>query len=320
VRLWPWGDAVLAADLRKIWMFDAQTGDQRFEVDIAAIEERNNAKDNPDRMTVQIDRVVPGDDRAMVCLGTATIAIDRTGQSAWRVPRGFDDGRRTPPPVPFVLAGGYVITRDSGANPRLTARMTGNGGTVWQVSDTFAKGNQQPPPPPGGPGGEPDESWQRVEGRVQNDTLVLRVGSEIQIRSLSTGRLLWHFPSQTPVAGVELAFGAVIVAADRLVGRRVDNGNVLWDLPMRGARVAVAGDVLAVMHDGGLSLVDKQGRVLWDEQYPINVRETALDRLFVHEQTAQIVFRPKGGGPGGRPGGPPPGGKPMIDVVGYRLL
>jgi len=321
VRLWRWGDAILAADLRKVWMFDAQTGDQRFEVDIVTIEERNT-RDNPDRMAMQIDRVITGDDRAMICLGTATIAIDRTGQIAWRVPRPASGGRRTPPPLPFALTGGYMISRESGSESRLTARLSGNGALVWQWPDTFTKKGEQGPPP-GGPGGEGDPAWQREEGRVLGDYLVLRDGSEIQIRSLSKGKLLWHMASQTPVAWVEAAFDAVIVAADRVVARRITDGYILWDLPMRGARLAVTGQALVIIHDNGFSLVDKAGGVVWNEKYPIHVRDTMLDRVVVHEGTAQAIFRPKGGpgpgGPGGGgPEGPPPG-KPMIDVVAFSL-
>jgi serine/threonine protein kinase len=320
VRLWQWGDAVLAADQRTLWMLDSQTGDRRFELDIAGIEERDHAADNPDRMTVQIDRIVTGDDRALIGVGTATIALNRTGQVVWRAVRAFgEDRRRTPPPKPFVIGGGYVISRESGTNPRLTARSTGNGKVVWQQPDTFDQ--RQLPPPPGGPGGEGDEAWLRAEGRVLGDAVVLRDGPEIQVRTLSRGRVMWSHSSQTPIASIEAAFGFVIIAADRLVGRNIADGAIAWDAPMRGARVAVAGDGLVVMHDNGIASLDNQGRMVWEEKYPYQVRDSMMDRVVVFEKTAYVFFRPRGGGPGGPggPDGPPPGGRPITDVVAYRL-
>jgi tRNA A-37 threonylcarbamoyl transferase component Bud32 len=331
VRLWQWGDAVLAADQRTLWMFDAQSGAQRFATELAAIEERNHAGDNPDRMTVQIDRIVTGEDRAMVELGTATVALNRTGQSMWRVARGFDDNRRrTPPPMPFLIGGGLVVSRESGPGARITARMAGNGRIVWQQPDTFSP--RQPPPPPNGPGGEGDEAWQRKEGRVLGEVILLRDGSEVQVRALNRGRVIWNHTSQTPIAWVEAAFGVVVIAADRLVARRLTDGTVAWEQPMRGARVAVAGDSLVVMHDDGVALLDNQGRVVWEERYPDQVRESMMDKVVVHEKTAFALFRPKGGGPGGPgglsggpgglsggPGAPPPGGRAAADVVAYRL-
>jgi len=321
VRLWQWGDAVIAADLRKLWLFDAQTGDERFAVDIAALEERNTG-DNPDRLAVQIDRILVGEDRAFVGLGTATVAIDRTGQSTWRVARSFGEGgRRTPPPLPFVANGAHVVSRESGSSPRLTMRRVGNGSLVWQLPDTFAKRGQQPPPPPGPGEGGHDEAWPRIEGRIAGDSIVLRDGPEIEVRSLNTGKLLWHYTSQTPIAGMEVVGDRVLVAADRLVARRIATGEPSWELPVRGARVAVAGEALAVMHETGLSYLDSVGRAVWDEPFPPGLQKTMLDRLVVHDHTAYVIFRPKGApGPGG-PGdpGPPPGTRAPVDVVAFRL-
>jgi outer membrane protein assembly factor BamB/predicted Ser/Thr protein kinase len=331
VRLRAWGDAVLAGDQRRLWLLDAATGDQRFDVNVAAAEEAYT-RDNPDRMTVQIQRLLIAEDRALVGLGTATVAIDRAGQFMWRAVRPFDEyGHRTPPPIPMVANGTHVVSRETGVSPRLVSRQMSNGKIVWSVPDTFSKQPGQNPPPPGGEGA--DEAWQRAEGWFAGGNVVLRDGPEVQVRSVANGKLLWHSLSQTPVAGIQIFGETVLISADRLIARRIDTGEQVWELPVRGARVGVLGDSFVAAHEGELSMVDAGGKQRWHEQFPPSVRDAGIDRLTVHEQTVFVTFRrrgngpggggPGGGGPGG--GGPGPGPRPSagtlkpIDVVAFRL-
>jgi outer membrane protein assembly factor BamB len=330
VRLWQWGDAVLVGDLRRLWLLDAATGQERWFLDAAAVEE-GYPKDNPDRMTVQIERIMPaGNERALVGLGTATVAIDRAGRFVWRLVRPVYEGRRTPAAVSLAANGNLVVTRETGGTQRLALRQMANGALVWQVPDTFPEGQAQnpPPPPPGGEGGGGDEAWRRLEGRFAGGNVALRDGPSVQVRSLSNGKLLWHSTSQTPVAGAEVAGDTALIAADRLVARNIGTGAQLWEMPLRGARVAAAGDGLIVAHDGGLSMLDGQGRLRWQEPFPEPVRDLGLDRISADERAAYVTFRPRGGGgPGGGPG--PGGGGPgqgggggpsgRIDVVAFRL-
>jgi Protein kinase domain/PQQ-like domain len=310
IRLWPWGDLVLAGDLRRLWLLDAQTGQQLVTLEPAATEEKNTG-DNPDRMTVQIERIMPAGDQALIGLGTATVAIDRSGKVLWRLVRQYDSaGRRTPPPMPMVAEPGQVLAREVFSSRYLALRRLSNGKLIWRVPDVYVSSPLPPPPPPGAP---PDEAWRRVEGQFMGSSLVLRDGPQIQVRSVSNGRLMWHLPSQTPVAATLPAADLLLVAADRLAAYRMKTGEQAWEAQLRGARIAsVPGqDAIVAAHEGGLTSLDLRGQTLWHEPLPVG---TAPDRLAADSRAAYVTLRPRGA-----PTGDPGAQSLPFDVVAFDL-
>src|SRR5262249_17342189 len=155
--------------------------------------------------------VAVGTDRAFVGLGTATIALDRTGKRVWRV------ARTSQLPVGSPLASGpaWLVTHDplpangstSGAAATPTypvgLREGASGSRRWSIDYTptpFTPPNGPPGGgPPGGPGGGPggggprgnDEAWQRHEAAFAANQVIVRDAQEVRALALADGRQLW---------------------------------------------------------------------------------------------------------------------------------
>ncbi len=326
LRLWAWGDTILAGDMQRLWLLEADGGKIRAELDIAALEAPYAAQDNPDGLAAQLERIIVGPQRAMVSVGTALWALDRTGKIAWRVARPVDSrGRRHAAPLPLIVNETRVVTRESGTSSKVGLRQMSNGRLLWSATDTAPV--QQNVPPGGGPGRE--ESWQRAEGFFTDNALVLREGPRVQMRSLAGGALMWHRTSPMPLDAMRFFGGNVLTAGDRLVALRLSDGKELWSkAEVHGARLAVtpAGDALVAVADGSVSKLDTQGTVLWTEPFRAALGDSMPDEVSVDNQAIYVTLRPRDEGPpgpGGRPGGPKPtaspGGAPTVDVIAYRL-
>ena len=327
LRLWPFSDTLLVGSLTHLWLLNTENGQIRAEINIPVLEAPHAARDNPDGMAVQIERVVVGPDRALLSLGPSLVAIDRDGKVSWRMPRPVDSrGRRTPIPTPLFATQTHLVTREtSGTTSRLGLRQMSDGRVIWRTIDP-------PPPPgqgPGGPGGH-DDAWKASEGFIVGDYLVLRESMRLQVRSMSSNELVWHVTSQTPVVAIERLGDLVLFSADRLFAFRLNDGRPVWDQPVRGARLAVteAGDAVVVANENGVSIRDARGEALWQEEFRSAIGNVMPDQLHVDRQTAYVTFRPRDEGPPGGPprGGPPkptesPGGTqpPPIDAIAYRL-
>ncbi len=327
LRLWQWGETLLVGNLTQLWLLEAETGARRAEVNIPSLEAPFAAQDNPDRLAVQLERVIVGPDRALLGVGTATVALDRNGNVSWRLPRPVDSrGRRLAVPQPLIVTDTRMVSRESGSVSRIVLRQMSNGKMIWQATDQAPVQG----PPPGGPGGRPDEAWQRAEGVIAGAYIVLREGSRLQVRLVETSKLVWHRTSPTPVVTVKVTGDLVLVAADRLVAYRLSNGDQVWEKELRGARLAVTekGDAIVAVNENGVSIMDRNSRPLWEEPFRATIGDSMPDQIAVDGQAAYVTFRPRDDGPPGGP--PPPGGPrpsespggtppPSIDTVAYRL-
>ncbi|GIH08872.1 hypothetical protein Rhe02_69390 [Rhizocola hellebori] len=330
LQLWPWDDVLLVGNLNSLWLLNAETGAIGPELNVAKLEEPFAAQDNPDGMAVQLERVLVGPDRALLSVGTALLAIDRTGKVTWRMPRPMAaNGRHTPIPVPLFATQTHLVTRETATTSRVGLRQMSSGKSIWRATDS------PPGPPPGpGPGGR-DEAWKASEGVIVGDYLVLRESSRVQVRLLSTGKLIWHVTSPTPVVTMKQVRNLVLLAADRLVAYGLADGKPIWEKQVRGARLAVtqAGDAIVVVNENGLSIRDTTGEPLWEEPFRAAVGDLMPDQIHVDSQTAYVTFRPRDEGPPGGPPPPPngpppeprpsesPGGGPNapIDAIAYQL-
>lgn len=291
---WLHGDRVVVSDMRSVLDLVAATGGSTLGVALASMEETNYKNDNPDGTMVEIRDVLPAGERFVVSLSTATVAINRSGQTSWRIPRAVDtQGRRLSPPLPIFADGQHVICREYGDQVRITMRQMNNGALVWQVPDTFSQPITAPPPPSPEPGKHADPAWQRVEGRATDEIVVLRAGSEIQARRMADGRLVWHHTSQAPVAAMEVAVGLVLVASDRLRAHSFEDGAVAWEVPMAGARLATppAGGWIAAADRNELAILEFGGKIRKRIPKPLSVRDAEVLQLTVDTVAAYMVVR-----------------------------
>jgi outer membrane protein assembly factor BamB/predicted Ser/Thr protein kinase len=312
VNLWPWGDEVLVSDTQRLWLLDAQTGAQRWVVNAAEAEVRDSRGDNPDGLAVEIGGVALAADTAFVGLGTATIALNRSGRQLWRRARPDPrNGVRPPAGVPVATSGRWLVTHDpSGSVVDLGLRDVSDGHLRWleQYKPAAPAPSGQPPPKPGGPSGSPggpggppgpplDEAWSRSEGRIGRSHVVIREVQEVRVVALSDGTTIWPPKvSQTPVAGMDLVGDTVLVAADRLRAYAIATGAQVWQADLRGARVVVAPNRRSVIvaAEQGLAALRPDGFELWQRLYPDTVRDTVMHRITVEGDLAYVTFRPKG--------------------------
>ena len=304
VNLWPWGEDLLITDARRLWLLEARTGRQRFTLDVAAREEAAAAGDNPDNHPIQLGGVAVSSDTAYVGLGTASVALDRTGRQLWRRARPDSrNGVRPPAGVPVATRGQWLVTHDpSGAVVDLGLRDVKDGRLRWLVqyepASTTPGGPPPGPPAPGGESGPPptDAAWSRSEGRIGQAHVVIREVQEVRAVALTNGSTTWRQVSQTPIAGMELVGDTVLVAADRLRAYAVASGAQLWDAELRGARVAITPDgrTIVAAGDQGIAALDPSGRVLWLRPYPEALGDAIADRVRVQGDVAVVTFRPKG--------------------------
>jgi len=303
VSLWQWGDAVVAADSRRLWVIDAASGDIRFVVNAVDEERVESAGDNPDRLPIEITGVALSPAAAFVGLGTGIIAVGPTGQRLWRRSRPNPrNGVRPPAGAPIATNGPWLVTHDpSGPVVDLGLRDAGNGALQWlaQYEPAPVDPQQGGPGGPGGPGdsrGPQDESWFRYEGRITADHIVMREVQEVRVVARANGETVWSGASPTPIAGIELVGSTILVAADRLRAYEVATQAQVWENDARGARVAVTpgGTRIFVASDDGLSLLDVRGRQLWSEPYPPELGDAAPDWAGIDGELGYVTLRPRG--------------------------
>jgi serine/threonine protein kinase len=299
VNLWPWGADLLVSDPRRLWLLDAATGTQRFLLPVADDEERASTGDDPDRLPVQVGGVAIAGEVVYVGLGTATVALSRQGHQLWRRARpDARNGVRPPAGIPVATRDRWLVTHDpNGALVNLGLRDVTDGHLQWLVQYQPAPPVVVPPGGPQGPGGPPppDEAWTRSEGRVGTAHVVIREVQEVRVVSLAKGATVWRQVSELPVAGMELVDDIILVAADRLRAYAIGTGAELWQVDLRGARVAVTprGDRIVVAGEQGLAALDRSGTAIWQRPYPPAVADAAADRITATDDLAYITFRPK---------------------------
>jgi serine/threonine protein kinase len=296
VSLWGWGDGVLVADSRRLWLLDAASGEIRFDVKAVEDEMADSVGDNPDGVPIEITGVALSPDAAFVGLNTATVAFGPTGARLWRRPRpNARNGVRPPEGAPIATRDRWLVTHDaSGPVVYLGLRDVADGTLQWLKQYDAAPDG----PPRGGPdghGGPEDASWSRSEGRITDSHIVTREVQELRVVALADGETVWSGASETPIACIELVGSTIFVAADRLRAYDVTTQAQLWEQDARGARVAVteSGSSAFVASDEGLSLVHVSGQQLWSEPYPSYLQGAAPEWAGVAGDLGYATFRPK---------------------------
>jgi len=139
--------------------------------------------------------------------------------------------------------------------------------------------------------------WDRSEGRIGTDHIVLRDAHQVRVLRLSDGKTVWTKESPTPVVTLDMVANLIVVAADSLTAYGLTTSSPVWQVPqLRGARVAITPDGRSVVafNEQGLRVLDVSGKTLWQIQPPTEVREAMPDRLSVDQHTAYLTFRPRG--------------------------
>ncbi len=288
VALWPWGDAVLVTDPRELRLLDAASLEQRVEVDLTAGE----VEAATDRTAVHVGSATVAADRAFFDLGTAIVAIDRGGRRLWRAKRSVPrDERRMSSNGPQVANETWLVVQETtAAQMRVTLYGAATGTQKWSV--TFGIAPQLPGD--GGPGRGGNEAWQRSEGRIGTDHIVLRYYQEVRVLRLADGVIAWHLAAEKPVTAIELLGDVVVVAGSELTAYAIATGEPLWQRDVRGARIGMFdnGRSLVAVDETGSYGLDPQGTVRWRAKLPDELRRAAPDRLMIDGQVAYVTFRP----------------------------
>jgi outer membrane protein assembly factor BamB len=294
VTLRQWGDAVLATGTDGAWLLDAASGTQRFSVNLAG----------------GAAGLALSTSRAFVGLGAATVALDRAGQEVWRRPAtGLG-----------LLAADQrwlVTSAVADATTQVGLDEAGTGTSRWSIRypapppdsgrprhEGPPPGNGPPPdgPPPDGPRPDgppplPDPAWQRSQARLGTDTVALRDASELRVVRLTDGGTAWKATSPKPVVAIELAGDLLLVAAAELSARTLATGDQVWQVPLRGARIAVADDHATVVAatPQAVTALDRTGRIRWQTPLPSALASAMPDRITITGRTAYVTFRPRPG-------------------------
>ena len=301
VALRRWGDAVLVNDARRLWLFDLESGAQRFLAEVVAAEEATVAGDNADNLVVQIGDIALADERAFVNLATATVAIDGAGETMWRTPRpprrGIEIRAQTEGPA--AATNEWLLTHNVMGTELVQAalRATGTGNVEWNIqypAGQIVETTVPNPPAPAGPpnAGPPganrpvaDEDWSRSEGRLAGPYVVLREGRELHVLNLAGGDVRWSRTSPTPVATIEVVGDLVLLGADRLTAYDIASGSLRWQADLRGARVG-----------GSLDGRVDEGAPRWRTQIPAEFANAVAEHVTVDEHTAYVAFKTRGVG------------------------
>jgi predicted Ser/Thr protein kinase len=349
-----WGTAVLVADPARLWLLDAADGTDRFVRQLAEQETKASHDDNPDGYPVAVRRMLVGADRAFISLGTALVCLDRFGATLWRTPRPpAVDGNRPPAGSPRTANGMWLVTydaTDTGVSIGLYDAATGAAQWVRQYTDptlmpatsgtgTTAMGGSLPVAPggggpgSGGPGGagpggggpdggspSPQASWVRSQAYLSRTHIACRAGRHVQVVRVSDGSLAWQFTSPTPIADIVLFGDALLVCADKVTAHALTTGKQLWQLPLRGAQVAVAGDTRSaiIVADQVICAIDGTGNPRWQSPTPDSIATAIPTTLAISDGTAFVTYEPRQGRPGDQPM-PDPDATSEVSVVAYAL-
>ena len=307
VACWRWGDAVLVVDGTSLSLLDAGGGGVRFSATVPA----------------DVQSVAVLADRAFLDAGTGLLAVDRSGRRLWQRPTLGTAVRMAGPRDSVALtadAGHLLIQERYGDEIRVGLADPDSGELRWTTGFQVPPPSPPPGPPLGGPlgggpqgggrgggqggsgqGGQGDpppppppvEARPRIEARLTSELALLRSVQDLRAVRLSSHEQVWQQVVEKPVAGIELAGGTLVVAADEVTGRQVGTGKQAWDKPLRGARVAVTPDARAILAatDRTLTLLDGTGGIRWQIPFPATVGDMIPDRLTTDGSAAYVTFR-----------------------------
>jgi hypothetical protein len=249
---------------------------------------------------VQIGEIALAPDRAFVSLGTATVALNRSGSREWRV---------AGPGGPAAADATWLLTHHVRADAvQVSLRSIRTGGLEWTTEYPPADpGTSKPPggggpPPPGGDNGpgpngpESDEDWYRTEGLLTPSHAVLREVRNIRVLDLADGGTMWQHTSPTPVVSVQVVGDLVLIGADRLNALSLGSGALRWQVNQRGARVAGTPDgrlVIAASEDG-VTAFDADGATRWRTEIPLGFADGMVDRVTTDVHHAFVTFKARG--------------------------
>ncbi len=307
VTLRRWGDGVLVNDARRLWLLDAATGIERFLATVVDDEERYLGSGASGR-AIEIGEVALAAERAFLSLGTAIIAVSRSGEKQWRVARPPSPGADVRPTGGPVAANDtWLLTHvpsDDGAQVAL--RRAASGGLAWtrQLPPADPGAGTDPPgggPPPGGdpPGGPDegrppsDEDWLRNEGRLTPSYALLREASSVSLLGLTGGGIVWQRTSPTPVVSVQIVGDLVLIGADRLNALSLAGGSQRWQVSQRGARVAgtLDGQLIVAATSEEVTAFDTDGATAWRADIADSFGDTLVDRVSTDEHTVYVTFK-----------------------------
>ncbi len=296
---WRWGDEVLVADGTNLTLLDAQGGAVRFSRGVPA----------------DVQSVAVLADRAVLDAGTVLLAVDRGGRTLWQKPTLGTALRMAGPRdgVTLTVDTGHLLIQERyGDEIRVGLADPDSGELRWTTGFRVPPPTPPPGPPGGGPPGDgspdgaggqggpgdpppppPVEARSRIEARLTSGLALLRSVQDLRAVRLSSQELVWQQVVEKPVASIELAGGALVVAADEVTAREVDTGRQAWGRALRGARVAVTPDARAILAatDRALTLLDGTGGIRWQVPFPSAVGDAVPDRLTTDGTAAYLTFR-----------------------------
>ena len=312
VRLYPWGDVILAASESAVWSLDPLLGRRKFGLNAADLD----AQPQLDGQPAGIGRIAISDSRAFIRLDTATIAIDRAGRRVWPQPLPAPPAGAQYATSPLAADATWLVTHDvfdATTHVGLFAASTGHPQWAMRydvVPPLDPPGSPEPPPeegPPedGGPGGGlPDEervdpAWSESEVRINETHAFVRDGYDLRAVRLSNSFRGWMTSSQRPVVGIELVRNLVLMAADRVYAFETGSGDAVWVHEARGARIAITPDrnTIVAVSEKGISALGTNGVPRWEVPLPRNLRNAMPDRVIAQDNVAFVIFRPRGGQP-----------------------
>jgi outer membrane protein assembly factor BamB len=276
--------AVLVADTTGLSLLDRASGRQRFTVDTASSLRAWGA----------VRHVVSSGDRAFVDMDTGTVALDEQGRTLWEQAAGS----------PLAADARWLLTYDrTGDTVQVGLQNAATGRRRWMA--TYAVGTRPPvgAPPAGGPrkagpgGGPPlfDDAWRRREAHIAAELVAVRDGQDLRALRLRDGRTAWQKAWPTPIAATAVAGGLLLVGADRLSALTLATGAQVWQLPLRGARMAVSADTrtIAVAAERTITAVDPAGTPHWQTDLPTAVSRAVPDQVTLDRHTAFVTFKPQ---------------------------
>jgi hypothetical protein len=286
-----WGPAVLVTAGRRAWRIGTAGGQESFAIDAGGTIRAVGLA--PDRAF--LDVIAP--------LGPQLRAINRAGTEVWYEPVWE---------TPLVANTEWLVTRrELNGTVWITLREAANGQQRWSVQYPLPgdpRGGEGPggprgpggPPGPGGPGGPgPDgapgsESWALAEARLGRTDVVVRDVNDLRVFRLADGDVRWQQVWERPVVGLELLGDVVVLAADRIVGLRLGDGEQLWETKLRGARLTAAADgrLVYAIASNTVAAIDATGVAPWHGTLP-GLQEGDVERVVVRHPVGYAVLVPQ---------------------------